>query len=47
MACVGRSVKLSVDKEDAALGKEKVISVIIVKGQDTFFGEKKNGAISF
>lgn len=34
MACVGRSVMLSVSEEDEALGKEKVISVITAKGQN-------------
>lgn len=34
MACVGRSVMLSVDKEYEALGKEEVASVTIVKGQN-------------
>lgn len=33
MACVGRLVMLSVGKEDEASEKEKVISVIIAKGQ--------------
>lgn len=36
MACVARSVMSFVDKEDVALGKEKVISVMIAKDQNTF-----------
>lgn len=39
MACVGRSVMLSVGKEEEALGKGKANSVIIVKHQNAL--EKK------
>lgn len=42
MACVGRLVMLSVGKEDEASVKEKVISVIIAKGQMIKKKEKRD-----
>lgn len=44
MAYVGRSVMLSVGKEDEALWKEKVISVIIAKGLNALKKRKEPSA---